>query len=220
MSNEFAIALIVIVGVIVAAIMHARATSRITPVLEAAAIKHNATVRRSAIGLPQIYKTVDGRVFRMTPMNKSTSSAGGGGAMTCVDFETLRSDVSDFRIREKADYRRNALPRVLMGADQPFTLEVPELEARFRGVGSNADQARRIIQHDLVVKSILALPPGADIRVQGGKCYISVDGLPDDIDFVDRLFSASELTARSIHESVHGGLESPREASSRAGVEV
>jgi hypothetical protein len=45
--------------------------------------------------------------------------------MTRVDLEWLAPNVGEFRVRQKSDARRNAVPVALMGGSQPFTLGNP-----------------------------------------------------------------------------------------------
>jgi hypothetical protein len=142
--------------------------------------------------MPQLIKHVGDHSIRMTPMNISTSSPEGGGEMTCVDFDVPGLEVCEFRIREKSDARRNALPAALMGRNTSFTLGIPQIDARFSVVAADVAKAARILTETSVAESIIALPRGADIDVRGGKCYVSVKGLPHDVEFVDRLFDTSE----------------------------
>jgi hypothetical protein len=86
--------MVVLLGLIVAAVMRARAISNLKPVIVAAARKHTAEIHQSYLGMPQIIKTFHGWAIRMMPMNVSTSSPEGGGEMTCVDFGPSSSDAS------------------------------------------------------------------------------------------------------------------------------
>ena len=112
--------------------------------------------------------------------------------MTCVDFDVPGLEVCEFRMREKPDARRNALPQALMGRNTSFALGIPLIDARFSVVAADVAKAARILTETSVAESISALPQGADIDVRGGRCYVSVKGLPHDVGFVDRLFDASE----------------------------
>jgi len=192
MSSSIVIVLVVVLGLVVAAIMRARANSRLKPVLDAAARKHTAKVQHSFLGMPQLIKQVCGHTLRMTPMNISTASPEGGGQMTCVDFELPGLEAFEFRLREKPDARRNALPAALLGSKTSFALGIAHIDARFCLVAADAAKAARILTETSVAEAISRLPQGADIDVRGGKCYVSVKGLPQDIDFVDRLFDTSE----------------------------
>lgn len=192
MSSIIGIALIIMLGLIAAAFMHARANAQLKPVLDMAAIMHKAKIHRSFLCMPQLIKHVGDHSIRMTPMTVSTSSPEGGGKMTCVDFDSPGLEACEFRIREKSDARRNALPAAFMGGNKSFALGIPQIDARFTIVGGNLEKAVRILTETSVAESISALPQGADIHVRGGRCYVSVKGLPHNVDFVDRLFDASE----------------------------
>jgi len=192
MNSGIVIVCVVVLGLVAAAVMRARANAALKPVLDAAARKHTAKIHCPFWGMPQLVKQVGGHTLRMTPMNISTSSPEGGGEMTCVAFEVPGLEACEFRMREKADARRNALPAALMGSKTSFALGIAQIDARFCLVAADAAKAARILTETSVAESISALPQGADIDVRGGKCYVSVKGLPRDVDFVDRLFDTSE----------------------------
>lgn len=199
MSTGIGIVLIVVLGLIVAAVMRARAIAKLKPVMNAAAKKHKAQIHQSFLGMPQISKTYCGRAIRLTPMNISTSSPQGGGEMTCVDFDWPAPNVGEFRVREKLDARRNAVPIALMGGNKPFTLGNSLLDERYSAAGTNPPAAMRILADAAVLESIISLPDGADIHVKGNKCHVTVEGFPTQTEQVDRLFAASEqLLAASI----------------------
>jgi hypothetical protein len=192
MSGSIGIAAVVLIGLIVAAVMRARAISKLKPAIYAAARKHRATIHQSFLGMPQIVKSYCGRAIRMTPMNMSTSSPEGGGEMTCLDFDWPTQEAGEFRMREKSDARRNAVPTALMGGNKAFTLGASEVDERYSIVGTNPAVAMRILNGAAVVESILALPHGADIHVRGNKCYVTVRGFPYQVELIDRLFATSE----------------------------
>ncbi len=197
-SSSIGIALVVTLGLVVATVLRARTIATLKPVLDVAARKHTAVLHQSLLGMPQITKHVGGRAIRMTPMSVSTSSPEGGGEMTCVDFDWPRLEVGEFRMREKSAARRNAVPTALTGGNQPFTLGIPQLDARFAVVGTNRAEAARILTDTAVVESIIALPRGADIHIRGGKCYVTVSGFPHHIDVIDGLFTTSERLLASV----------------------
>lgn len=200
MSSSIAIAIVVALGLIVAAIMRARTIFKLRPLLDIAARKHKATIHQSMLGMPQLIKPLGCQTIRITLMNVSTSSPEGGGEMTCVDFDWPRLDVGEFRIREKADARRNAVPTALMGDNKLFALGIPQVDEKFSIAGTQKAAAARILTGRSVVESIMALPSGADIHVRGGKCYLTVRAFPHSIDFIDRLFNTSESLLASIKE--------------------
>jgi hypothetical protein len=201
MSSSIGIILAVTLGLIAAAMMRARANAKLKPVFDMAARKHKAKIHRSFLGMPQLIKHVDHHSIRMTPMSISTSSSEGGGEMTCVDFDLPGFDACEFRIREKSDARRNALPTALMGENKSFALGIPQIDARFSVVGTDVEKTVRILTETSVSESIIALPGGADIHVRGGRGYVSVKGLPHSVDFVDRLFETSELLLASVQNT-------------------
>jgi hypothetical protein len=184
--------MVVLLGLIVAAVMRARAISNLKPVIVAAARKHRAEIHQSYLGMPQIIKTFHGRAIRMTPMNVSTSSPEGGGEMTCVEFDWPTPGIGDFRMREKPDARRNAVPAAFMGENKSFALGIPQIDERYSVVGTNPEAVTRILTDVAVVESITALPRGADIHVRGTKCHVTAKGFPSEVEIIDRLFATAE----------------------------
>lgn len=197
-SAHLAMTLTVVLGLALAALLHARAISKVIPFLEAAARSRAGSVRRSLLGMPQLLWRVGGMDLRLTPMNKSISSPEGGGGVTCVDFEVAPGAIRPLRIQERGASLRMALPGVLAGDSQPFTLGIPEFDSRLRACASDVEQARRILGDRSLIGAILALPQGADIHVERNRCRVAVDGLPDSADFVDRLVGVSERLIRSL----------------------
>lgn len=197
MSSGTVIAIVVVLGLLAAAAMRKHAISRMNPLLDIAITKHNATIQRSFLGMPQITKRVGERALRMTPMTISTSSPD-AGEMTCVDFDLPNPAIGEFRIREKSDAARNAMPTTMMGRMTPLALGIPQIDTRFSAVASDAKQAKPILTAPAVIASLVALPRGADIHVRAGKCFVSVNGVPKDADFIDRLFAASERLLESL----------------------
>jgi hypothetical protein len=193
MSSSIGIAIIVVIGLMVAAVMRGRAVAKLKPVLEAAASKHKAKIHWSFLGMPQITKVWNGHAMRLTPMIISTSSPEGSGEMTSVDFDWPWTDVGEFRVREKIEARRNAIPVVLMGGNKPFTLGSPQLDRRYSAAGTNPVAALRIMGNARVAESLISLPGGADVHVRGGRCCVTVKGYPSGVEDVDRLFATSEL---------------------------
>ena len=86
MNSSIGIAIVVVIGLLIAVVMRRRAVAKLKPVMEAAAGSHKATIHQSFLGMPQITKICSGHAMRMTPMSISTSSPEGGGEMTCVDL--------------------------------------------------------------------------------------------------------------------------------------
>lgn len=193
MSSGVGIVIVIMVGLALAGVIHARAIARLKPVIEAAARKHRAQVHQSFPGMPQITKLHRGHVLRLTPMTLSTASPEGGGEMTCVDFEWLAPGMGEFRVREKSEARRNTVPVALMGGDRPFPLGDPGLDERFHATGTNTAAALRVLGRAGVFESIESLPRGADIHIRGGRCSVTVKGYPSTVEEVDRLFALSEL---------------------------
>ncbi len=118
--------------------------------------------------------------------------------MTVVDFEIAPGAVGVVRVQERTDSLRTALPGVLMGGNHTFALGIPEFDARFRGYASNVGRARRLLEDHSLVHALLALPRGADIHIESGRCSVAVDGFPDSVEFVDRLVGVSEMLMRSL----------------------
>jgi hypothetical protein len=193
MGSSIVIAIVVVIGLMIAAMMRRRAVAKLKPVIEAAARKHKATIQQSFLGMPQITKTCSGHAMRMTPMRISTSSPEGGREMTCVDFDWPATNVGEFRVREKAKARRNAFPIALMGGNKPFTLGSPQLDRRYSAAGTSPVAALRLLSNEKVAEALISLPGGADVHVRRGKCYVSVEGYPSTVEHVDRLFATSEL---------------------------
>jgi hypothetical protein len=192
MSSSIGIAIVVLIGLIVAVVLRARAISNLKPVIVAAARKHKAEIHQSYLGMPQIIKSFHGRAIRLTPMNVSTSSPEGWGEMTCVDFDWPTLEVGDFRMREKPDARRNAVPGAFMGENKSFALGIPQVDERYSVVGTNREAVTRILTDVAVVESIIALPRGADIHVRGTTCHVTAKAFPGQVDFIDRLFATAE----------------------------
>ena len=167
MSSSIGIALVVVIGIMVAAVVRGRAISRLRPVIELAARKHEATIQQSFLGMPQITKVWNGHAMRLTPMRISTASPEGGGEMTTVDFDWPRTDVGDFRVREKIEARRNAVPVVLMGGHEPFTLGSPQLDQRYSAAGTKPVAAMQIFGNRRVAEPLISLPRGADVQLRG-----------------------------------------------------
>ncbi len=190
--SPIVITLVVALGLIFAAVMRARAVSRVKPVLEVAAKKHQASIHHSVLGMPHVIKTAAGQAMRLTLMTVSISSPEGGGEMACVDFDLPRVGIGEFRIREKADAKRNAMPAVLMGGNATFSLGIPQVDERFLMVAAHPKDVSRMLAETALVASIVDLPRGADIRVKDGRCYVAVKGFPYHIDTIDRLFAVSE----------------------------
>ena len=193
MSSSIGIAIVVLAGLMVAAVMRQRAVARLKPVIEAAARKQKTTIYQSFLGLPQITKVWNGHAMRLTPMIISTSSPEGGGKMTSVDFDWPCKDIGEFRVREKIDAKRNAVPVVLVGDNKPFTLGNPQLDQRYSAAGINPVEALRILGNGRVAESLISLPAGADVQVRGGRCYVTVKGHPSRVEDIDHLFATSEL---------------------------
>lgn len=204
MSSSIGIAIVVVIGLMIAAVMRRRAVAKLKPVIEAAARKHKATIHQSFLCMPQITKICSGHAMRMTPMSISTSSPEGGGEMTCVDFDWPATDVGEFRVREKVEARRNAIPVVLTGGNKPFALGSPQLDQRYSAAGTNPVAALRILSNERVAESLISLPGGADVHVRGEKCYVTVKGYPSAVEHVDRLFATSELLLEASMDVRHG----------------
>lgn len=204
MSVSIGIAIVAVICLMVAAIMRRRAVAKLKPVIEAAARKHNATIHQSMLGMPQITKSWNGHAMRITPMSISTSSPEGGGKMTSVDFDWPATDVGEFRVREKIEERRNAVPIVLMGGNKPFNLGSSQLDRRYSAAGTNPVAALRLLSNARVAESLISLPGGADVHVRGGGCYVTVKGYPSTVEDVDRLFATSELLLEASMDVGHG----------------
>ena len=131
-------------------------------------------------------------------MSKSTSSPEGGGEMTCVDFDVAPHVVAEFRVRERVDARRNALPALLKGGRKTFLLGDAGFDLRFHGEGLDPARAKWIMSEPSLFQAVLALPRGADIRIEAGRCYIAVDGFPKDQQCFDRLLAVSERLLGSL----------------------
>jgi hypothetical protein len=192
MSSGIGLTAVAVIGLVVAAVVRARGISRLRPVLETAAGKHQALIQQSFLGMPQLIKTVRGRAMRMTPMTISTASPEGGGEMTCVDFDWPTLAVGEFRMREKPDARRNAVPPALMGGSKPFTVGSARIDERYSLAGTNPEAALRILADAVVLEAVLGLPHGAEIHVRGDKCSVTVKGFARHVEFIDRLFATSE----------------------------
>lgn len=198
MSGSFFIPVVVIGFLILGFFMHRREKAKIKPVFDAVAKKYGGNLSHPFLGMPQLVVNTQGSVLRITAMSKSLDTPQGGGKMTCVDFDIEKNAVGDFRVQEKSHFKRTAVPRVLMGQSQPFTTGMCEFDSRFASCASNATQADRILKDPSVSKAILAMPHGADIRLQDGRCYISVDGHPQDVASVDRLIFTAECLIESL----------------------
>ena len=81
--------------------------------------------------------------------------------MTCVDFDVPGLEVGEFRIREKPDARRNALPQALMGLNTSFALGIPQIDARFSVVAADVAKAARILTETSVAESIMCVAAGS-----------------------------------------------------------
>ncbi|MEW6113166.1 MAG: hypothetical protein AB1664_13635 [Thermodesulfobacteriota bacterium] len=193
MSSGIWIALVVVISLMIAALMRGRAVAKLKPVIEAAAKKHKATIHQSFLGMPQITKVWKGHAMRLTPMNISTTSPEGGGEMTSVDFDWPWRDVGEFRVRERIEARQNAVPVILTGGNQPFTLGGPQLDRRYSAAGTNPVAALQVLGNARVAESLISLPGGADVHVRGGRCYVTVKGYPSAVEDVDCLFATCEL---------------------------
>jgi hypothetical protein len=192
MTSFIVIAMFIAGGLALAKWLHARDVDRILPVLESAAGAHNGRViRQSDLGLPQIVVSVGDTTIRITPMSKSLSSHD-SGMMTCVEFDIQSYPGGEFRIQEKTTYLRTALPKFLTGDAQNLKLHQAAFDNRFHIRASAVGQTAKIVSEPLLLRSLLELPKGADIRIQKGMCHIAVNGLPTDVEFVDRLFTVSE----------------------------
>lgn len=159
------IVIVLIVGLVVAAVLRARSIARLKPVIEAAARKHGAQVRQSVLGMPQITKMHRGHALRLTPMVISTAAPEGGGELTCVDFDWLAPSVGEFCVREKSDALRNRVPLALMGGRRPFTLGDPRWDERFSAEGTDTTAALRVLRCAGVSEGIASLPRGAHVHV-------------------------------------------------------
>lgn len=201
MSSPFFIAAFVVGFLILGFFMHRREKAKIRPVFDAVAKKYQGTVSHPFLGMPQLVIKRQGSALRITAMSKSLDTPQGGGEMTCVDFDIGKSAAGNFRVQEQSDFKRTAVPKALMGQSQPFTTGMREFDTRFASCASNATQATRILKDPSLAKAILAMPRGADIRVQDGRCYVSVDGHPQDVAFVDRLILTAECLIESLASS-------------------
>ena len=198
MSSQFFIAAVAIGFFILGVFMHLRGKAKIKPIINAVAKKYQGTVNQPLLGMPQVVMKRQGSVLRITAMSKSLDTPQGGGEMTCVDFDIGKSAAGNFRVQEQSDFKRTAVPKALMGQSQPFTTGMREFDTRFASCASNATQATRILKDPSLAKAILAMPRGADIRVQDGRCYVSVDGHPQDVAFVDRLILTAECLIETL----------------------
>ena len=79
MSSSIVIVLVVVLGLVAAAIMRARANSRLKPVLDAAARKHTAKIQHSFLGMPQLIKHVGGHYTSHDPDEHIDVFTGGRG---------------------------------------------------------------------------------------------------------------------------------------------
>jgi hypothetical protein len=192
MTSYIAIAAFIIGGLALARWMQLRDANRIRPVLERVArLRNGEVIRQSVIGLPQLSLVVGGVPMRLTPM--STSSASNeAGMMTSVDFDVGKFGVAEFRSREAMASLRNAVPPTLAGGNRRFELGHARFDERFRISAMDVDQAAAIAGDSPLLQAILGLPAGADICVQKGTAFISVSGVPTEIDFVDRLLAVAE----------------------------
>lgn len=192
MGSFILIAMFIVGGLTLAKWLHARDVNQMLPLLESAARARNGRViQQSALGLPQLVVTAGDTTIRLTPMAKSLSSHD-AGMMTCVEFGIQSYRGGEFRIQEKTAYLRTALPKFLTGDARAFKLHQAAFNNRFHISASAVGQTAKIVSEPLLLQSILELPKGADIRIQEGTCYIAVDGVPTDVEFVDRLLTVSE----------------------------
>lgn len=192
MGSFILIAMFIVGGLALAKWLHARDVDQILPLLERAADAHNGRViQQSSLGLPQLVVPAGDTTIRLTPMAKSLS-AHDSGMMTCVEFGIQSYRGGEFRIQEKTTYLRTALPKFLTGDVRAFKLHQKAFNNRFHISASAIGQTAKIVSEPLLLRSILELPKGADIRIQNGKCHITVDGVPSDVEFVDRLLAVSE----------------------------
>lgn len=191
-SGSAGIVALVILGLILATVMRARAVTKLKPIIEAAARKHGGEVHRSFLGMPKITKQHRGHVLRLTPMIASTASPDGGSAMTCVDFEWVAPAIGEFRVREKSEALKNKIPQLLMGGTKAFVLGDPRLDVRFSAVGTNVAAALRLLSKPSVAESIASLPKGADIHARSERCTVTIKGHPATVEEIDRLFALAE----------------------------
>lgn len=191
-SGSAGIVALIMLGLVLAAVMRARAVTKLKPVIEAAARKHGGEVHQSFLGMPRITKRHRGHVLRLTPMIASTASPDGGSTMTCVDFEWVAPAVGEFRVREKSKALRNKIPEALMGGSDTFMLGNSRLDDRFIAVGTNVAGALRVLRQPSISEGIASLPEGADIQVRSGRCMLAVKGFPASVEEIDRLFMLGE----------------------------
>lgn len=192
MSSFILIAMFIVGGVVLAKWLHARDVSQLLPLLERAADAHNGRViQQSALGLPQLVVPAGNTTIRLTPMAQTVSS-NDSGMMTYVEFGLQSYPGHEFRIQEKKTYLRKALPKFLAGDARAFKLHQEAFNNRFQISASAVGQTAKIMSEPLLLRSILELPKGADIRIQEGMCHIAVNGVPTDVEFVDRLLAVSE----------------------------
>lgn len=197
MSSQFFIAVAAIGFFILGVFMYLRGKAKIKLVIDAVAKKYQGTVSQPFLGMPQVVIKKQGSVLRMTAMSKSLDTPQGGGKMTCVEFDIGENAAGNFRVQERSDFKRTAVPKALMGQNQPFTTGMREFDTRFASCASNATRAIRILKDPSLAKAILAMPRGTDIRVHDGRCHVCVDGHPHDVAFVDRLILAAECLIES-----------------------
>lgn len=191
-SGSVGILVLITLGLALAAVMRARAVTKLKPIIEAAARKHGGEVHQYFLGMPQITKQHRGHVLRLTPMIASTASPDGGTAMTCVDFEWVAPATGEFRIREKSEAQKNKVPQLLMGGTKAFVLGDPRLDARFSAAGTNVAATLRLLGKQSLSDSIASLPKGADIHARSDRCTVAVKGHPATVEDIDRLFTLAE----------------------------
>lgn len=192
MDITFIIAVIVIIIILTGFILNRKARNRVLIVFEMASVKYSSELKHSIFGISQLMIFLNERIFRITPMYHSTSSAKGGAEMTCIDFPVMTSECKNFRIQEKSSFRRTASPKELFKNRESFLLQIPEFDSRFILCGLNQDQLQRFINNSNLIKSILALPAGADIQVKNNLASISINGFPDKIEQIDMLINISQ----------------------------
>jgi hypothetical protein len=198
MGSFILIAMFIFGGLALAKWLHSYDVDRMLPLLERAADAHNGRViQQSALGFPQLVVPAGDTTIRLTPMAKSLSSHD-SGMMTCVEFGLQSYLGGEFRIQEKTTYLRKALPKILPGDARAFKLHQEAFNNRFHISASAVGQTAKIVSEPLLLQAILELPKGADIRIQEGICHIAVDGVPTDVEFVDRLLTVSERMIRAL----------------------
>lgn len=160
--------------------------------------KYNAYIKKSTFGITQLIICLNDKQFRITPMYKSTSSAEGGGEMTCIDFPIKSSNTLDFRIQEKTSFKRTASPKELLYNSDSTLFQIPELDSRFVVKGLNNNYIEQFKSNPIFTKSIINLPSGADIQVKNQKATITVNGFPEEIGFIDTLINISQNLIRFV----------------------